>query len=153
MVEIISFPNDLSQSNIFLKWLYIVLTEGANKDSSVTLNKVWVTLYTCMAIRRIILDLAPGLDSYLFIPSFRKFTSRRGCPSNVILDSRKRFASVETVEFVSNMGVDWKGNLLLAPGRYSEQLVRSKKELLRKQLHNYKTFKLITKNCKPYYVK
>ena len=51
------------------------------------------------------------------------------------------------------MGVDWKGNLLLAPGRFSEQLVRSKKELLRKQLHNYKTFKLITKNCKPYYVK
>ena len=106
-----------------------------------------------MAIRRIILDLAPGLDSYLFIPSFRKFTSTRGCPSNVILDSRKRFASVETVEFVGNMGVDWKGNLLLAPRRFSEQLVRSEKELLRKQLHNYKTFKLITKNCKPYYVK
>lgn len=110
-------------------------------------------MYTCAASRGIVLDPAPGLDSHSFTKSFHRFISRRGCPSNVILDSRKRFASVETVEFVGNMGVDWKGNLLLAPGRFSEQLVRSKKELLRKQLHNYKTFKLITKNCKPYYVK
>ena len=78
------------------------------------LNKVWVTLYTCAASHGMILDPTPGLDSHSFTKSFHRFTSRRGCPSNVISDSGKNFVSVGTKEFVSNMGVDWKANLLLS---------------------------------------
>ena len=78
------------------------------------LNKLWVTLYTCAASRGIILDLAPGLDSHSFTKSFHRFISRRDCPSNVISDSGKNFVSVETQEFVSNMGVDCKANLPLS---------------------------------------
>ena len=71
-------------------------------------------MYTCAASHGIVLDPAPGLDSHSFTKSFHRFISRRGCPSNVISDSGKNFVSVETQEFVSNMGVDWKANLLLS---------------------------------------
>ena len=105
-----------------------------------TLNKVWVTLITCAASRAIILDLVPGLDAHSFIKCFRRFVSRKGCPNFVISDGGKNFVSVETQNFVNNMGVDWRVNLPLAPwhGGFFERLVRSTKSLLRKQLQTQK---------------
>ena len=104
------------------------------------LNKVWVTLLTSAAIRAIILDLVHGLDAHSFIKCFRRFVSRRGCPNFVISDGGKNFVSVETQNFVSNMGVDWRVNFPLAPwhGGFFERLVRSTKSLPRKQQQTQK---------------
>ena len=44
--------------------LYVKPIFISSKDSSVTLNKVWVTLYTCPASHGIILDLLSILDSH-----------------------------------------------------------------------------------------
>ena len=110
------------------------------QTDDVTLNKVWLTLFTCAASREIILDLVPGLDAHSFIKCFRRLISRRGCPNFVISDGGKNFASVETQNFVSNMGVDWRVNLPLAPWHRCvfERLVRSTKSLLKKQLQTQK---------------
>ena len=80
------------------------------------------TLYTCASSR--------------VIRSFRRFISRRGCPSNVILDNVKKILSVETKRFESSIGVNWINNLPLAPwhGGFFAGLVKSTKTLLRKQL-------------------
>lgn len=44
--------------------LYVKPIFISSKDSSVTLNKVWVTLYMCPASHGIILDLLSILDSH-----------------------------------------------------------------------------------------
>ena len=61
-----------------------------SKDSS-TLFEVWVTLYTCAGTRGGILDVVPHIDSSLFIKSFRRFVSRRDCPSVMIIDNGRNF--------------------------------------------------------------
>ena len=96
------------------------------KDSS-TLFKVWVTLYTCAGTRGVILDVVPHIHSSSLIKSFRRFVSRRGCPSVMISDNGRNFVSNETVEFVNGLGVDWRLNMPLTPchGGFFERMVRS----------------------------
>ena len=100
------------------------------------MHKVWGTLYTCASTRAIILDLVPRMKSDALIRSFKRFISRRGCPSNMISDNGSNFVSDETQNFVSSIGVEWHLNLPLAPwhGGFFERLIRTVKELLRKQL-------------------
>ena len=102
--------------------------------------KAWVTLYTCASSRAIMLDLVPNMTSQTFIKSIRRFICRRGCPSNAISDHGKNFVSADTQTYVSYLGIYWHLNTPLAPwhGGFFERLVRSVKELLRKELKNYK---------------
>ena len=88
-----------------------------------------VTLYTCAAVRAIILDLVPSIDLDSFQESFRRFISRRGRPSHVISDPDSNFNARNTKTFVNNLGVTWHTNLPLAPwhGGFFERLVRSTK--------------------------
>ena len=110
-----------------------------SKDSS-TLFEVWVTLYTCAGTHGGILDVVPRIDSSLFIKSFRRFVSRRGCPSVMIIDNGRNFVSNETVEFVNGLRVNWRLNMPLAPwhGGFLEWMVRITKTLLRKKLQTAK---------------
>ena len=73
----------------------MILVSG--KDSSMTLNKVWVTLCTCALSRGIILDLLPKQHLRSFIKSCRRFISRGGCPSNVLSDSGENFRTFDMV--------------------------------------------------------
>ena len=109
------------------------------KDSS-TLFKVWVTLYTCAGTRGVILDVVPHIDSTSSIKGFRRFVSKRGCPSVMISDNGRKFVSNETVEFVNGVGVDWMLIMQLAPwhGGFFERIVRSTKTLSRKALQTGK---------------
>lgn len=102
------------------------------------LYKAWVALYTCASSRAILLDLVPDIGSTSFIRSFRRMIARRGCPSNVISDNGSNFISAETQTFVTSLGVDWDLNIPLAPwhGGFFERMVKSAKELLRKELTN-----------------
>ena len=105
--------------------------------------KAWVALYTCASSRAILLDLVPDIGSTSFIRSFRRMIARRGCPNNVISDNGSNFVSTETQTFVTSLGVEWDLNIPLAPwhGGFFERLVKSAKELLRKELlHTRLTF-------------
>ena len=109
------------------------------KDSSKHFT-VWVTLYTCAGTRGVILVVVPHTDSSSFIKSFRRFVSRRGCPSVTISDNGRNFVSNEIVEFMNGLGVDWRLNMPLAwwHGVVFERMVRSTKTLLRKTLQTAK---------------
>ena len=109
------------------------------KDSS-TRFKVWVTLYACAGTGVAILDVVPYIDSSSFTKSFRRFVSRRGCPSVMISDNVRNFVSNETVEYVNGFGVDWRLNIPLAPwyGGFFERMVRNTKTLLMKTLQTAK---------------
>ena len=59
---------------------------------------------------------------------------------HVISDPGSSFTAEDTQAFVNNLGITWHTNLPLAPrhgGRF-ERLVKSTKELLRKELKTYK---------------
>ena len=51
--------------------------------------KTWVTLYTCATSRAIILDLTPGMDPSVLKRRMKRFTSRRGCPSILLVTMPK----------------------------------------------------------------
>ena len=72
--------------------------------------------------------------------SLKCFTSRRGCPDNVISDNGSTFVPIKIQNFASNLNIKWHFNLALAPCQevFFERLVRSAKELLKKDLQNYK---------------
>ena len=119
---------------LFVKNIFYTKTDNS------TLFKVWVTLYTCAGTRGILLDIVPYIDAPSFIRCFRRFVSRRGCPSYMISDGGKNFVSRETQTFVNSLGVDWKVNMPLAPwhGGFFERMVRTTKTILRKTLETAK---------------
>ena len=72
--------------------------------------------------------------------SLKRFISRRDCPENVISDNGSNFVAIETQNFASNFNIKWHFNLAFAPCQWGffERLMRSGKELLKKDLQNYK---------------
>ena len=86
------------------------------------------------------LNVVPRLDTSSFIRSIKRFISRRGWPTCIISDGGSNFVSIETQEFVSRLGFEWKFNLPLSQRkrRFFERLVKSTKILLRKELGNLK---------------
>ena len=104
------------------------------------MHKAWVTLYTCASTRNIILDLIPSLSANSLKSSLKRLISRRGCPDNVISDNGSNFVAIETQNFESNLYIKLHFNLALAPwqGGFFERLMGSVKELLKKDLQNYK---------------
>ena len=97
-------------------------------------------MYTCTGTHGAILDVVPHVVSGSFIKSFRRFVSRRGCPSVMIIHNGRNFVSNETVEFVSGLSVNWRLNMPLAPwhGGFVEMMARNTKTLLRKTLQTVK---------------
>ena len=73
-----------------------------------------------------------------FVRNLKRFTTRCGCPTYIISDGGKNFVFLETREFVSRLGTEWKINLPLLPRQtgLSETLVRSMKTLLGMELGN-----------------
>ena len=84
--------------------------------------------------------MVPHIDSKCFIRSFNRLIARRGSPNHVISDNAKNFVSIDTQNHIANTGIEWQFNLPLAPwhGGFFERLVRSVKELLRKELDKSK---------------
>jgi hypothetical protein len=57
--------------------------------------KAYIVLYTCASSRAVHLDLAVDATSETFIPSFKRFMSRRVIPGTMISDNGKTFKSKE----------------------------------------------------------
>lgn len=62
-----------------------------------TARKVYIVLYTCMAIRAIHLDLVPDLTVKSFIQSFRRFCSAHCVPQSIYTDNARYFLASQRV--------------------------------------------------------
>ena len=58
--------------SIILAPLYVKLNFDSKLDSKASLNKVYVTLFTCASRRGVILDVVPRLDASSFIQSINR---------------------------------------------------------------------------------
>ena len=109
--------------------------------------KVWLCLYTCCATRAVHLEVVPDLNATTFLRSFRRFTSRRGVPNNVVSDSAKIFKAAsrrireiitdyEVQKHLSDLNVKWMFNLEKAPwwGGFFERLIGCAKRCLKKTI-------------------
>ena len=112
-------------------------------------EKMWVCLFTCLAVRAIHLELVKGLSGQLFLDCLRRFIARRGKPTQIISDNAPQFRLVKSaldqqwlkvyrdetvVSFFSYEGIQWKFTTALAPwqGGFYGQLVGMVKRALRK---------------------
>jgi len=121
--------------------LYIKAPEGSES------SKVWVALYTCCITRATHLELVPDMTAQSFLRSFKRFTSRRGVPIQMVSDNGKTFVaaaqiidrvlmSPEVQQHFAGMRVKWVFNLEKAPwwGGFFERLVQTMKRCLRKAI-------------------
>ena len=114
-----------------------------------TVTKMWICLFTCLAVRAIHLELVKGLSAQLFLDCLRRFIARRGKPSLIISDNAPQFRLVKSVldhqwmnvyrdetvlNFFSYEGIRWQFTIALAPwqGGFYERLVGIVKRSLRK---------------------
>ena len=114
-----------------------------------SVEKMWVCLFTCLAIRAVHLELVRGLSAQQFLDCLRRFVARRGRPSMIISDNAPHFRLVKTVvhrqwhavftdeevlSYYSREGITWKFTTALAPwqGGFYERLVSLVKQGLRK---------------------
>ena len=54
-----------------------------------SINKYYVSLFTCMSTRAVHLEITDSLDVNSFLQAFRRFTARRGLPSKLLSDNAK----------------------------------------------------------------
>ena len=54
-------------------------------------GKVWVALYTCLAIRAVHLEVAADLSAEQILLTLRRFIARRGTPNQIISDNAPQF--------------------------------------------------------------
>ena len=65
--------------------------------------KAWVTLYTYVSTKAILLDLVPRPNSNFFIKSFLRMVERSGFQNNMIYDNGKKKFSDKTQLFATNL--------------------------------------------------
>ena len=130
-----------------LDYLGPLLIKSAQKEPA----KVWVCLFTCLAVRAIHLELVGDLTTEQFLGCLRRFIARRGRPQQIISDNAPHFklaASVlekawrtvlhdaDVLNYCSANEISWHFTTELAPwqGGFYERLVGLVKQSLRKCL-------------------
>ena len=58
-------------------------------------GKVWVALFTCLAVRAIHLELVLDLTSEQFLRVLRRFIARRGTPHKLLSDNVPQFKATD----------------------------------------------------------
>ena len=118
------------------------------KEGSGT-EKMWISLFTCLAVRAVHLEIIKGLSAPLFLDCLKRFIARRGKPKLIISDNApqfrlvkttldvewsKTFKSTEVLDYYSYEGIQWNFTTALAPwqGGFYERLVGLVKQGLRK---------------------
>ena len=112
-----------------------------------TVQKMWICLFTCLAVRAIHLEIEKGLSAQLFLDCLRWFIARRGKPTTIISDNAPQFRLVKSrldqqrrnvhkdecvLSFFSYEAIKWRFTTALAPwkGGFYERLVGGGKESL-----------------------
>ena len=67
------------------------------------IQKMWICLFTCLAIRAVHLELVKGLSAEMFLDCLRRFVARRGKPRLIISDNAPQFRLIKST-------VDWQWN-------------------------------------------
>ena len=108
--------------------LYVKAYSG--ESSLPTVKKVWVCLFTCLAIRAVHLEVVEDLSAQEFLLCLRRFIARRGTPRQIISDNAKQFKTASTVmskawkevlcctevnDYAVKQGIQWKFIVDLAP--------------------------------------
>ena len=125
----------------------------SEESSEIVVKKVWVCLFTCLAVRAIHLELVEDMTAEEFILCLRRFMARRGVPRQIISDNAQQFKvakatlnkawstmlmSSDVSDYSVRQGIQWKFIVELAPwmGGFYERLVGITKRALRKTLGN-----------------
>lgn len=95
-----------------------------------TSTKVWICLFTCMAVRAVHLEMVTDMTAEQFLLCFRRFIARRGTPALILSDNATQFKLAKTVvekawenvlrspdvkNYTANKGIQWKFIVQLAP--------------------------------------
>ena len=110
-------------------------------------EKVWISLFTCCAVRAVHLELVPDLTAMSFVRCLKRFSARRGVPQVICSDNSKTFRSAnkiiysildspETQQHFRDIRIQWKFILEKAPwwGGFYERLIQSMKRCLKKTI-------------------
>ena len=103
-------------------------------DKAPDCNKVGICLFSCCITRAIHVELVPDMSTQTFLTAFKRFTSRRDVPTQVISDNAKTFISA--AQYLTGFKVAWTFNLEKAPwwDGFFEQMVQSVKRTLKKTI-------------------
>ena len=110
--------------------------------------KMWICLFTCLAVRAIHLEWVRSLSAEHFLNCLRRFAARRGRPELIIsaqfklvktvIDKQWRQLSFDerVITYFSDKGIKWQFTTALAPwqGGFYERLVGLVKRCLRKAI-------------------
>ena len=55
------------------------------------IQKTWVCLFTCLAVRAVHLELARNMSAEQFLLSLQKFIARCGQPTKIVCDNASQF--------------------------------------------------------------
>ncbi|XP_065182125.1 uncharacterized protein LOC135812837 [Sycon ciliatum] len=103
-------------------------------------SKVWVCLFTCLAVRAVHLEVIPSLSTASFIDCFTRFAARRGVPELLLSDNASQFRLAATTfdigwrevlkdeslqQYLSSRQVQWRFTTECAPwqGGVYERLI------------------------------
>ncbi|XP_071581395.1 uncharacterized protein [Temnothorax nylanderi] len=67
--------------------------EGTRRNTK--LIKCYIAIFVCFATKAVHIELASNLSSEAFLNVFRRFISRRGCPSDIFSDNGLNFVGAE----------------------------------------------------------
>ena len=143
-----SFPFEYTGLDYLGPFYIKIYSEDSNQP---TVKKVWVCLFTCLAVRAIHLELIEDLSTQEFLLGLRRFIARRGMPRQIVSDNAKQFktasvvlnrawsevlSSSEVNDYVVKQGIHWKIIVDLAPwmGGFYERLVGLTKRALCKTI-------------------
>ena len=117
------------------------------ENSESVTHKVWVCLFTCLAVRAVHLELINDMSAEQFLLCLRRFIARRGKPKEIISDNASQFklakstvdeawqfatTSPDTQSYLANEEITWSFIIELAPwmGGFYERLVGLVKQAL-----------------------
>ena len=103
-----------------------------------TLNKAYITLFTCTSSRAVHLELVSNLTAVCFLNALIRFKARRGTPALIVSDNGKTFKDARIQSYCQRRGIKWKFNVEAAPwwGGFFERMVKSVKLCFKKCLRN-----------------
>ena len=114
-------------------------------------KKVWICLFTCIAVCAVHLDVVEDMTAEHFLEAFWRFIARREKPNKIISDNATTFKAAnitmdilwnditrdcEVHSYLSEDSIEWKFiiELSLWMGGFCERLVRIKKMALKKTI-------------------
>ena len=125
-----SWPRERVSRSTAFQYVWLDYLGPLRVKEGESVEKMWVCLFTCLAIRAVHLELVCRLSAQQFLDCLRRFVARRGRPYLIISDNAPHFTLDKTVihqqwhavftdkevlSYYSNEGITWKFKTALAP--------------------------------------